>query len=113
MQVRVDIQCQLETGFDHAGCSGLLRVKRYLHPEEGQSILQLVEMLARLVNLFQVCITILTSQKNAYTVCVVLMETATRAADLRVLHQLAEEEGSLHLLLRNEVPEVIHSRLHG
>ena len=53
MQVRVDIQCQLETGFDHAGCSGLLRVKRYLHPEEGQSIL--VEMLARLFNLFQVC----------------------------------------------------------
>ena len=50
----------------------------------------------------------MTSQKNAYTLCVVLL-----AADLRVLHQLTEEEDSLHLLLRNEVPEVIHSRLHG
>ena len=107
----MDIQCQLETGFDHAGCSGLLRVKRCLHPKEGQSIL--VEMLARLFNLFQVCITILTSQKNAYTVCVVLMEAATRAADLRVLHQLTEEEDSLHLLLSNEVPEVINRCLHG
>ena len=52
LQVRVDIQCQLETGFDHAGCSGLLRVKRYFHSEEGQSIL--VEMLARHFNQFQV-----------------------------------------------------------
>ena len=40
-------------------------------------------------------------------------EAATRAADLRVLHQLTEEEDSLHPLLRNEVPEVIHRCLHG
>ena len=56
---------------------------------------------------------ILTSQKNAYTLCVVLMETATKIADLRVLHQLAEEEDSLYLLLSNEGPEVIHCKLHG
>ena len=35
------------------------------------------------------------------------------ASDLAVLHWLCEEEGNLNLLLSNESPEVIHSRLHG
>ena len=42
-----------------------------------------------------------------------MLHITISASDLRVLRQLTEEEGSLHLLLSYESPEVIHSRLHG
>ena len=40
-------------------------------------------------------------------------QLANSAADLSILHQLTEEENRLHLLLRNEGPEVGHCVLQG
>ena len=50
---------------------------------------------------------------NASTHCNTPQMTSVSVADLRVLHQLTEEQGSLHLLLSNEGPEIIHSCPHG
>ena len=50
---------------------------------------------------------------HTYNTGVNKMYIHRRTTDLSILHQLTEEENSLHPLLSNDGPEVVHCRLQG